>query len=172
MAAGEPPTELVDRAYSVGGHATDPAASMAALPDRRGLILALGIVQIVCGGLCLLATVGMVLALKAQPAAIFYAVATANLLATGIGSIRRARWARRATIISSAIWLVFVGIGVVASTYILVSQGGSGFGAGPLVLGLVTATVVAVFLLGLPITLLIVFTRPSVRATFERGQAP
>jgi len=170
--AGDPPTGLVDRAYSVGGHATDAAPPQAALPDRRGLILALGIMQVVCGGICALATVGMLIAKQALPTTIFYGVATANLLTTGIGAVGRARWARQATIISAEIWLAFLGLGAVAFAYILVAQRGLGFSGLPVAMGIAVAAVVALLLLGLPIVLLVAYTRPSVRATFERRQAP
>ena len=48
--AVDPPDSLVDRAYVVGGHATDAAAVSGVLPNRRGVIVALGIIQIVIGG--------------------------------------------------------------------------------------------------------------------------
>jgi hypothetical protein len=166
-----PPPGLVDRAYSVGGHATDAAPPTAALPDRRGLIRALGIVQIVFGGLCVLLTGGIVLALKTPASAIVYAAAATNLLVTGIGSVRLLRAARRATIISAAIWLAFVGIGLVATAYVLVAQRGFGATGRPLAMGLLFASVAALFVLALPVVLIVAYTRPSVRATFERPQA-
>jgi hypothetical protein len=169
--AGVPPTGLVDRAYSVGGHATDTAAVSGDLPDRRGLIRALGIIQIVVGGICALMTAGMVFALNVHAGSIAYGVATVNLMATGIGSVRLIRSARRATIISAAIWLVLVGISLVAFFYMVVVQRGFGFDGRPLAMGLVFAGLMALFLVGLPVVLIAVYTRPSVRATFERNQA-
>jgi len=166
-----PPTGLVDRAYSVGGHATDGAAPAAALPDRTGLIRALGIVQIVFGGLCVLLTGGIVFVLKTPVSAIVYAAAATNLLVTGIGSVRLRRSARRATIISAAIWLVFVGIGLVATAYVLISQRGFGATGRPLAMGLAFAAMAALFVLALPVVLIVAYTRPSVRATFEGRQA-
>lgn len=168
MTPGEPPPGLVDRAYSVGGHATDPVApSGGELPDRTGLIRGLGIVQIVIGGICALMTLGLMLTLK-TPGAILYGIAAVNLLATGIGSVRIAPSARRATIISSAIWMAIVGIGLVSFVYMLLAGRGLGVSGRPLAFGLVASAVMALFFLGLPITLVSAFTRPSVRATFER----
>ena len=93
-----------------------------------------------------------------------------NLLATGIGSVRLAPSARRATIISAAIWLVFVGIGLVAFIYGVV-LGGFSFGGRSLAIGLALVAVMALLLVGLPVVLIVAYTRPSVRATFERRQA-
>ena len=172
MAPEDRPSGLVDRAYSVGGHATDAGAPSPALPDRTGLIRAMGIVQIVFGGICVLMTAGMLVTAKAQAGAVTYGIAAINLLTTGIGSARIARSARRATIISAAIWLVFVGIGLVAFIYMAVTRRGFGASGRPLMFGLVAVGVLMVFLIGLPIMLLAVYTRPSVRATFERRQVP
>ena len=170
MAPEDPPPGLVDRAYSVGGHATDGAPVPAPLPDRTGLIRGLGIVQIVVGGLCVLLTAAIVLALKTPASAIVYAAAASNLLWTGIGSVRLRRSARRATIISASIWLAFVGLGVLGSVYVLASQRGFGAKGMPLAVALVFAAVMAAFVLALPIVLIVAYTRPSVRATFERRQ--
>ena len=169
--AGVPPTELVDRAYSVGGHATDAAAVSGDVRDRRGVIVALGIIQIVFGAICTLMTGGMLVGAGAMPASILYGVAALNLLATGIGSVRLVPAARRATLISATIWLVFAGIGLVAFIYIAVVGRGFGVSGRPLMMGLAAVAVMSVFLVGLPVVLIAVYTRPSVRATFERNQA-
>ena len=166
MTPSDPPTGMVDRAYSVGGHATDPTAPSGELPDRTALIRALGIVQIVLGGICVLPTLGMAATMKAQPGVLIYGIAAANLLTTGIGSVRIRPWARRATLISSAIWLGIVGVGLVVLIGKLVTHRGLDLGRQPIIA--VTAVVMAIFFLGLPITLISAFTRPSVRATFGR----
>jgi len=169
MTSGDPPTGLVDRAYSVGGHATDPVApSGGELPDRSGLIRAMGIVQIVLGGICALVTAASLVVAKAQPGGITYGIAAVNLLTTGVGSVRIRPWARRATVISAAIWLVFAGIAAVAFAYMMVAKRGFGASGPPLVMALVVVAVFALLFLGLPIMLIAVFTRPAVRATFER----
>ena len=62
MPGDPPPGELVDRAYDVGAFATagvEAAAPDAPLPERRGLIRALGIILIVFGAICALMTVVM-----------------------------------------------------------------------------------------------------------------
>jgi hypothetical protein len=168
--AGAPPDSFVDRAYVVGGHATDAAAVSGALPNRRGVIVALGIIQIVIGGICALMTAGMLVTAKAKPGAILYGAAALNLLATGIGSVRLARSARQATIISATIWLVFAGLGLVSFIYMVVVGRGVGLSGRPLMMSLVAAAVMSLFLVGLPVVLIAVYTRPSVRATFERRQ--
>lgn len=167
--AVDPPDSLVDRAYVVGGHATDAAAVSGVLPNRRGVIVALGIIQIVIGGFCALMTAGMLVAPSANLGTILCGVAGLNLLATGIGSVRLAPSARRATIISAAIWFVLVGIGLAAFIYMTVMGRGS-FSERSLAgaLGFVTGILL---LVALPVVLLVVYTRPSVRATFERNQA-
>jgi len=49
--------------------------------------------------------------------------------------------------------------------------GGFGFGGRSPAIGLALVAVMALFLVGLPVVLIAVYTRPSVRATFERNQA-
>jgi hypothetical protein len=174
----ERPAGLVDRAYDVGAFATGAlATSGAALPDRRGLIRALGIVQIVLGGLCaLVAAFGMVTmalsaAIRGQPtsmlAAFVYAVPAINLLVTGIGSVRLTPSARRATLISAILWLPLILLGVVG---FLVVQGGPFARGGERVMLTVILVPMLLILVGLPITLIAVYTRPSVRQTFEGGR--
>lgn len=181
MPSDPPPGELVDRAYDVGAFATagvEAAAPDAPLPERRGLIRALGIILIVFGAICALMTVVMVFVmarmLSKQPAmmlaGLVYAIPAANLLVMGIGSVRIARWARRGTLISAGIWLPFM---LLAVAGMLIAPGRTFPTARgeALILGIVMVPT-ALFVLGLPITLLVAFTRPSVRATFERRQAP
>ena len=97
-------------------------------------------------------------------------MATVNLLATGIGSAMLARSARRATIVSATVWLVFVAIGLVAFVYMTAAGRGYDFSGRSLARGLGFASVMA-FIVSLPIVLIVGYTRPSVRATFERDQA-
>jgi len=179
MPGDPPPGELVDRAYDVGAFATaGTAPAPAALPDRRGVIRTLGIILIVCGAICALMTVVMVFVMArmihGEPAmmltSLIYAVPAANLLVMGIGSVKISRWARRGTLISAGIWLPLMLLPIAG----LVMNQGRAFpkGGEAVMLGIVMVPMV-LFMLGLPITLLVAYTRASVRATFEqRRQAP
>jgi hypothetical protein len=164
--AGDRPSDLVDRAYRVG----DAAAATPAAPpigDGRGLIRALGIVQIVLGGLCclgLLIVVAVALyagTVRLLAGALIYGVPAANLLATGIGSVRIAPWARLATLISAFLWLGLVGLA--GAALVLRPSGGNGYERFMQGAFLVVALALAVLLIA-------VYTRPSVRAAFERGR--
>ena len=165
------PNGLLEKAYDAGGL---DGADRAAPPARRGTIRTLGIIQIVVGGLCVLVALGAVgvSAKSHQPpvGSIFYVLAAANLLTTGIGSVRIAPWARRATLISAWIWLCIMVLGVGAMVIGGVISGGFGMGRGELFMVAVVAVPVAIVMLGLPILLIAMFTRPAVRATFERGR--
>ena len=167
--------DLLDRAYGVGDSAlASPPAPVVA--NRRGAILALGIIQIVIGALfavATLATVIMAATTTRAPimlAGLIYGIPTANLLLCGIGSVRLAPWARRATIISAAVWL---GLVVILIAAVAIGVGATGFGMGRGEAAMVGVVMVPVFLLwlALPIVLIIVYTRPSVRATFESREA-
>jgi hypothetical protein len=177
--ADERPHELIDRAYQAGALATSAATDAQPMPDRRGAIRALGIIMIVLGGISgLLALFMMVVTsisrgrhpLAAAFGALIYGIPAANLLVTGIGSVRIAPWARRATLISAAIWLGLMMLVVVAR----LATGGPGafaIGRGEMVLLAIIGLPVLLVVVALPIVLLIVYTRPSVRATFERRGA-
>jgi hypothetical protein len=166
---GDRGDELLDRAYGVGDHAV---ASPPPTANRRGAILALGIILIVIGGLFAVGTIATVVmaATTSRPlmafAGLIYGIPTANLLLCGIGSVRIAPWARRATIISAAVWL-----GLVVILFVLagIAAGVGGFGMGRGEAAMAGVFMVPVFLLwlALPIVLIVVYTRPSVRATFE-----
>jgi hypothetical protein len=165
---GADPNALLNKAYDAGRSATaDPQAGT----DRRGTIRTLGIIQIVFGGLCVLvALAGIGLAAKAHAppvASIFYGLAAANLLTTGIGSLRIAPWARRATLISAWIWLCIMVLGVAAMVFGFLLSRSMSMGRGELTMAAVVAVPFLVLALGLPILLIVQFTRPAVRATFE-----
>jgi hypothetical protein len=150
--------------------------------DRSSAIRVLGVIQIVLGGLtALLALIGVaMLGMAARMPgsggptagmtvffALFYLVPAANLLTTGIGSVRFSPWARLATIISAGIWL---GIGSLLMLMMLVSA----FAVHAQVGGAEAMVMVTIFfpiLLGLPVTLLMLYTRPGVRETFARRHA-
>jgi hypothetical protein len=154
---GESPRELVDRAYAVGAFAT---ASPSVLPDRRGVIRRFGIVQITLGIMSGLVAVLILLAVDADRKVLLftlmYAAAAANLLWTGLGSTSLASWAPRATVISASIWLGFVLLAVAVQLI-----------RGPLRVNMIKVPLY-VGAVAFAIVLIIVYTRSSVRATFER----
>ena len=170
---GDRPNDLVDRAYQVGASAVADraAADPTAVVDRRGTILALGIIQIVLGGLTGLMAAGMLAGMAMSSkrmgmlAGLAYVAPTVNLLVTGIGSVKIARWARRATLISAGIWLVLMLLGI---AFMLIQGGLFGIGRGEAAMVAVILVPMLLAVLALPIVLLVVYTRPSVRATFER----
>jgi hypothetical protein len=167
--AGDRGDELLDRAYGVGDHAL---ASPPAPANRRGAILAMGIILIVIGAIFSVATIATVIMAATTSrapmmlAGLIYGIPTANLLLCGIGSVRIAPWARRATIVSAGVWL---GLVVIILVVLAITAGVGGFGMGHGEAAMVGVIMVPVFLLwlALPIVLIVVYTRPSVRATFE-----
>jgi len=165
--------DLLDRAYGVGTHAM--AAPPPVEANRRGLILAMGIVQIVLGAITAMMSAGTIVVAATQNqaplvlAGLIYAIPTGNLLVTGIGSVRIARWARFATIVSAAVWLGLVLFGI-AGFLVGLARTGGGLGKGQAAMVGGIMAVFFLFWIALPVTLLIVYTRPSVRATFERGR--
>ena len=162
---------LIDRAYGVGEHAVTAAPAAPAIVNRRGAILALGVTLIVIGGFFGLMTVGaIVMGMGASPTkgpvalvGLIYAIPTANLLLCGIGSVRIAPWARRATIISAGLWL---GLGLIVLLGMAFAIGIKGLGNETAIVGVVMVPMFLIWL-GMPVTLIVVYTRPSVRATFE-----
>jgi len=133
--------------------------------DRRRLIRALGIVQIVLGCLCgigALADLAVVLTSGGGPILVsaIYAIPAANLLTTGIGSYTIAQWARRATLISAFVWLGLIGVAATLMRGELAGMTYERWLAGAFV----------IVALALAILSIVGYTRPSVRATFERRQ--
>jgi hypothetical protein len=168
---GDQPRELVNRAYEVGASAIAAAAPPATV-SRRGTILALGIIQIVLGSLCGIGALFGAFAARTTGGGVIlmaaiYSLPAANLLITGIGSVKVARWARRATVISAGIWL---GLGAVVTTgmLIMIFTGRFGVSRGEGRMLGVAATPLLLIWLALPIVLIVLYTRPAVRATFER----
>ncbi len=146
------------------------------------MLLSLGIVQIVLGGLAAFFAIAGAASMwfmashgtarEGLPGwlvllpMLTYAVPAANLLATGIGTVRFRRWARLATIVSAGVWLSVGGLIVVSFLLALAFAPRGSVGGAEV--GLWTA-IAAVPMIGLPITLLVLYTRPGVRATFERA---
>jgi hypothetical protein len=168
---GGDPNGLLEKAYDAGDVGAEDRSGP---PARLGTIRALGIIQIVMGALCVLvvlASVGLAAKTHTPPiAALFYGLAAANLLVTGIGTVRIAPWARRATVISAWIWLSIMVLGIGAMVFGFAANRMGGLGRGELTMVAVIVVPLAMIMLGLPILLIAVLTRPAVRATFERGR--
>jgi len=161
--AGDRPSDLVDRAYRVGNAATAETAPAA---NRRALIRALGIIQIVLGTLCsagfmMMFGLGSSDASVPAPVLLIYGIPAANLLLTGIASVKLATWARWTTLISAIIWLALIGFVLARSVWL-------GFRGMTYEMWLTSGVLLAGA--ALAIALIVAYTRPSVRATFERRQ--
>lgn len=148
------------------------------VPGGFGLI-AFGALQIVLGLLCALLVLyiasGSELAVRQGPSGgatlasglMVYGVATAFFVGVGVGSIKRKRWAVALSAVVSAMWLA---AGVVATLLLLV------------VLPTVEqrmhvsapATIAAALIAGvvLPLTILLFYRRPAVRAACETSDIP
>jgi hypothetical protein len=114
-----------------------PASSPAAAPlykDRRGWLIAFGIVELLIACFLLLMAVMMAVVIPGMPktsgqpdlpGAFFYAVSAFYLVfvaffaAAGIGSIRARNWARLAMIGASSVWLAFGVLGTIITVAIM-----------------------------------------------------
>lgn len=112
-----------------------PDSSSLSYPDRRGWVIAFGVIEILLGLGCLLVAVSVgVHLIKAesmaqipQPASMVgfavaggvYLLLSAFFLVAGIGSVRCKNWARILMLIGSGIWLAFGVLGVVAVSILL-----------------------------------------------------
>ena len=153
--------------------------------DSRSTLKAIGIVQIVLGGLWLLAgltqigVMGSILALTpnlprgaAAPMVaggmVVYGLGGGVLLALGLGTVRIRPWARLFGIVSSSLVLVLGAIGTLAMAGAIAMPHGPGkaelmimaFGFGFFFL----------LFVALPVLFIVVYTRPAVRATFEANR--
>jgi hypothetical protein len=102
--------------------------------DRRGWLIAFGVVEILIACFFLLMTIMTALVIPSMPQrpgqpsvpsgmfygiACFYLMIAAFFIAAGIGSIRRKNWARIAMIVASSIWLAFGVLGTVMTIVIM-----------------------------------------------------
>ena len=94
-----------------------------------------------------------------------YLVPSANLLVTGIGTVRFRRWARLATLISAGIWL---GLGTLMIASLVIAVGLAPHHAVGLSELFVISSVMAIPFFGLSITILVLYTRSGVQATLDR----
>lgn len=173
------------------GHSV-PAPPAAPLPDRRGWVIAFGVIEILLGLGCLLLAVFIALfflkegSVEQMPGRSpivgmvvgggFYLLISAFFFAGGIGSVRCKNWARILMMIGSGVWLAFGVLGVVAVSIlvpkVLEMRASAPPGAEHLVVALAIG-MEAFFGVLLPLVFLIFYTRKSVQATFlAQGAAP
>lgn len=175
-----------------------PESPLASLPaasyrDRSGGLMAFGIVQLILGGLAALAIPLMLLgalisrraAGGAMPAGTYvlnivsYAIASAALVALGVGSLRARRWARALTLVLSWMWLI-VGVmmtvlltAVLPATFVAAfrraSEANTDSGAMPTGVMAVILTVIivlfSVFFVVLPLVFVLFYRKKDVEET-------
>jgi len=147
--------------------------------DRRGGLVAFGVLQILIGLVCALFVLVLAAALELTsrrgmappaniaPAFVIYGAAAFYFITVGTGSIRTRRWARAMSVAFSAAWLA-VGVAVVLSallflrrTLVFVRPSET-----TLVVGL-TATILIIAFIVLPLALFLFYRRDDVRETCE-----
>lgn len=155
--------------------------------DRRGALTAVGIVEILFGGLFFLFAVVSVLGqalsaqileqepnyLQAVPSAFFYLLLAAAMIAVGFGSIGAKRWARSLALILAWSWLV-TGLLTVASVALFVPRAlaampemeGAPAGIQSVIL-VVALGVTAIFAVLVPGGLILFYRSRNVQATVE-----
>src|SRR5262245_14580505 len=154
--------------------------------DRSGLLMFFGIVEILIGAMCLLFAAGSLLMMAAMLPAdagpkataiglwlnvIVYLGAGGFLVTMGIGTIRAKRWARALMLLTS--WPVFVtflfcGVGMAMLMPAFLEMMPQTPGQ-PDTRGVVQVVVLLVFLFLtlVPLSFIVFYNRPNVRATFE-----
>lgn len=147
--------------------------------DRRGGLLAFGILQIVIGLICALFVLVLAAALELTsrrgiapptniaPAFVIYGAAAFYFITVGSGSIRARRWARAMSVAFSAAWLA-VGIAVVLSSLLFIRR--TLVFVRPsetaLVIGSTAAILIVAFIV-LPLALFLFYRRDDVQLTCE-----
>ena len=152
-------------------------------PTRPGLVLGMGIAQIVIAGLMLLlgvaelavfATIGGALAGRGMRGmeGMFYVVIILifflpgiSLLITGIGTVRVRPWAWLMGMIVSGIW---TGVGALMMIGVAGAIAGGRGGKGETLLLAIGASFMLLIFVGAPVLFLIGYTRPHVKAAFGR----
>lgn len=112
------------------------------------------------------------------PALLWYTAGAAALIWTGVGSLLARRWARAVAVAGSAVWLVRGGLSLVAAVLalpLMVEAAPAIPGAEQSWVGTLMATLTigfsAVGGVLVPAVLLVLYTRPGVRLTFEQRDA-
>lgn len=154
-------------------------SDMTEFRDRRGGLLAFGILQIVIGLICALFVLVLAAALELTsrrgiapptniaPAFVIYGAAAFYFITVGSGSIRARRWARAMSVAFSAAWLA-VGIAVVLSSLLFIRR--TLVFVRPsetaLVIGSTAAILIVAFIV-LPLALFLFYRRDDVQLTCE-----
>lgn len=147
--------------------------------DRRGGLVAFGILQILIGLVCALFVLVLAAALELTsrrgmappaniaPAFVIYGAAAFYFITVGTGSIRTRRWARAMSVAFSAAWLA-VGLAAVLSALLFLQRTLVFIRPSEttLVVGL-TASILVVAFIVLPLVLFLFYRRDDVRATCE-----
>jgi hypothetical protein len=155
--------------------------------ERRGWLIAFGIVEILIGALNLLMVaiflIGVLL-LKApvtnqqgpiSPAGmitlveLFYGGLAAFFITVGIGSIRCRNWARITMIVASSLWLIWGVLSVVVIAFVFPhlprAAGAAGSERTYQIVFAFTLLILGIFFVLLPTVFLVFYTRKSVKAT-------
>ncbi|MGO9269479.1 MAG: hypothetical protein ACLQOO_04340 [Terriglobia bacterium] len=168
-----------------------PATPPAPYPDRRGWLIAFGVVEILVAVFSLLVMVLQVFAvLKLNPetlpqqgslsptaalaiGAAFYGFIAALFVTVGVGSIRCENWARITMLVVSGLWLGFGVLGTLIAALmlptILQQQPGIAMESRHLVVTVIFG-VMGFFMIVMPAVFLIFYSRKSVKATCLRAE--
>jgi MFS family permease len=167
-----------------------PATPTAAYPDRRGWLIAFGVVDILIAVFSLLVLVVQVFAVltlntdslpqgSLSPTAAlaigaaFYGVVAALFLTAGVGSIRCENWARITMLVVSGLWLGFGILGTLIVSLmlptILRQQAGIPLEGRHLVVTMIFG-IMGFFMIVMPAVFLIFYSRKSVKATCLRAE--
>jgi len=152
---------------------------MSEFRDRRGGLVAFGILQIVIGLICALFVLVLAAAIELTsrrgiappsnitPALVLYGAAAFYFITVGTGSIRARRWARAMSVAFSGAWLA-VGVAVVLSSFIFLERTLVFVrpSEATLVVALTAAILIIAFVV-LPLVLFLFYRRDDVRVTCE-----
>jgi len=147
--------------------------------DRRGGLVAYGILQIVVGLICALFVLvlaaaleltsrrGMAAPTNIAPAFVIYGAAAFYFVTVGMGSIRLRRWARAMSVAFSAAWLA-IGVAIVLSSILFVQRTLVFVRPSETarVVGITAAILIVAFIV-LPLVLFLFYRRDDVRLTCE-----
>ncbi len=168
-------------------------ASAPGFKDRKGWLIAFGIIQILMGLFCLLAVFGVMVASlvtsksNAMPmppqlitqAIILYLLMAIWFISMGIGSINARRWARALVLISSWLWFISgtVGfifwLGFMPKMYSQIAVNGQMPSAAITIVKIVTIVFMAIFYIVIPGITILFYGSKNVKATCQsRNPAP
>jgi len=147
--------------------------------DRRGGLVAFGILQIVVGLICALFVLvlaaaleltsrrGMAAPANIAPAFVIYGAAAFYFITVGMGSVRLRRWARAMSVAFSAAWLA-IGVAIVLSSILFVQRTLVFVRPSETarVVGITAAILIVAFIV-LPLALFLFYRRDDVRLTCE-----